>query len=71
MSGTDEKRMATNEMRLAIGVSLLEHRRNDKISDGVKEEPVAITIKRRRLEWFRHVERRYETETVTADEDQC
>ena len=52
--------------------SLLEHRRNDEILQETKEEPVAITIKRRRLEWFGHLKRRdLETENVRAEEDQC
>ena len=65
MSVKDEKRMATTDMRMvqwAMGVSLLEHRRNDTL-DEAKVEAIATVMRRRRLEWFGHVKRRGETET--------
>ena len=68
MSVTDERRMATTEMRMvrwAMGVSLLEHRRNEDILEEAKVEPIAMVM-RRRLEWFGHVKRRDETENIRA-----
>ena len=61
MSVKDEKRMATTEMRMvrwAMGVSLLEHRRNEEILEEAKVEAIATVMRRRRLEWFGHVKRR-------------
>ena len=61
--------MATTEMRMvrwAMGVSLLEHRRNDDILEEAKVEPIAMVMRRRRLERFEHVKRRYETENIGA-----
>ena len=67
MSVKDEKRMATTEMRMvrwALGVSLLEHRRNVEILKEAKVEAIAQVMRRRRLEWFGHVKRRGETENI-------
>ena len=69
MSVKDEKRMATTEMRMvrwAMGVSLLEHRRNEEILEEAKVEPIATVMRRRRLEWFGHIKRRDETENIRA-----
>ena len=69
MSVKDEKRMATTEMRMvrwAMGVSLLEHRRNEEILEEAKVEPIATVMRRRRLEWFGHIKRRHETENIRA-----
>ena len=69
MSVKDEKRMATTEMRMvrwAMGVSLLEHQRNEDILKEAKVELIPIVMRRRRLEWFRHVKRRYKTENIRA-----
>ena len=69
MSVKDEKRMATTEMRMvrwAMGVSLLEHRRNEEILEEAKVEAIATVMRRRRLEWFGHVKRRGETENIRA-----
>ena len=58
--------MATTEMRMvrwAMGVSLLEHRRNE-ILEEAKMEPVAMVM--RRLEWFGQVKRRDETENIQS-----
>ena len=69
MSVKDEKRMATTEMRMvrwAMGVSLLEHQRNE-ILEEAKVEAIATGKRRRRLEWFGHVKRRRgETENIRA-----
>ena len=57
MSVKDENRMITSEMRMvrwAMGVSLLEHWRNEEILEEARVEPIAMFI-RRRLEWFGHV----------------
>ena len=67
MSVKDERRMATTEMRMvrwAMGVSLLEHRRNEEILEEAKVEQIATVM--RRLEWFGHVKRRDETENIRA-----
>ena len=67
MSVKDEKRMATTEMRMvrwAMGVSLLEHRRNEEILEEAKMEAIATVLRQRRLEWFGHVKRRGETENM-------
>ena len=69
MSVKDEKRMATTEMRMeqwAMGVSLLEHRRNEETLEEAKVETIATVMRRRRLEWFGHVKRRGETENIRA-----
>ena len=44
-------------MRWAMGVSLLEHCRNEEILDGAKMEPIAMVM--RRLEWFGQMKRRF------------
>ena len=67
MSVKDKKRMATTEMRIvrwAMGVSLLEHRRNDGILEEAKVEPIATVMIWRRVEWFGHVKTRDETENI-------
>ena len=69
MSVKDEKRMATTEMRMvrwAMGVSLLEHRRNEEILEEAKVEAIATVMRRRRLEWVGHVKRGGETENIRA-----
>ena len=69
MSVKDEKRIATAEMRMvrwAMGVSLLEHRRNEEILEKAKVEAIATVMRWRRLEWFGHVKRRVETENIRA-----
>ena len=68
MSVKDEKRRATTEMRVvrwAMGVSLLEHRRNE-ILEEARVEPIVIVMRCRRLEWFGHVKRRDETGNIRA-----
>ena len=47
-------------------MSLLEHRRNEEILEKAKVEPIAMVMRRRRLEWFGHGKRRYETENIRA-----
>ena len=49
-----------------MGVSLLEHRRNEEILEEAKVEAIATVMRRRRLEWFRHVKREVETENIRA-----
>ena len=69
MSVKDDRRMAKTEMRMvrwAMGVSLLEHRRTEKILEEAKIEQIAVVMRRRRLEWFGHVKRRDETENIRA-----
>ena len=69
MSVKDERRMATTDIRMvrwAMGVSLLEHRRNEEILEEAKVEQIAAVMRRRRLEWFGHVKRRDETENIRA-----
>ena len=44
-----------NVVRRAMGVSLSEHRRNEEILEEAKVEPMAMVMRRRRLEWFGHV----------------
>ena len=61
--------MATTELRMvrwAMGVSLLENQRIDKILEEAKVEPIAMVTRRRMLEWFAHVKRRGETENIRA-----
>ena len=65
----DEKRMATTEMRMvrwAMGVSLLEHRRNEELLEEANVEPIATVMRRGRLEWFGHIKRRDESENIRA-----
>ena len=69
MSVKDERRMATTEMRMvrwAMGVSVLEHRRNEEILEEAKVEQIATVMRRRRLERFGHVKRRGETGNIRA-----
>ena len=42
-------------VRLAMGVSLLEHRRNEEVLEEARVEPIVIVMRRRKLEWFGHV----------------
>ena len=61
--------MATTEMRIvrwAMGVSLLEHRRNEEILEAARVELIAMVTKRRRLEWSGYVNRRDETEKISC-----
>ena len=47
MSVKDEKRMATTEMRMvrwAMGVSLLENRRNEEILEEAYLEPISMVM---------------------------
>ena len=69
MRVNDEKRLATTEMRMvrwAMGVSLLEHWRNEEILEEAKVEQIATVMRRRMLEWFGLVKRRDETEHILA-----
>ena len=49
-----------------MGVSLLEHRRNEETLEEAKLELIAMVMRKRRLEWFGHVEGRDETENIRA-----
>ena len=53
-------------VRWALGVSLLEHVRNEEILEEAKVEAIATVMRRRRLEWFGHIKRRGETENIRA-----
>ena len=69
MSVKYEKRTATTEIRMVrweMGVSLLEHRRNEEILEEANVEAIATVMRRRRLELFGHVKRRGETEDIRA-----
>ena len=50
----------------SMGVSLLEHRRNEEILEEAKVEHIATVMRWRRLEWSGHVKRRDETENIRA-----
>ena len=52
--------------RWEMGVSLIEHRRNEKILEEAKVEAMAMVMRLRRLEWFGHVKRRDEKENIRA-----
>ena len=54
-------------VRWAMGLSLLEHRRNEEILEEAKVEPIATVMRRRRLERFGHVKRRDETENIRTE----
>ncbi len=45
----------------------MEHRRNEEILEEARVVPIAMVMRRRRLEWFGHVKRRDETENIGAD----
>ena len=67
MSVKDKKPMATTEIRMvrcAMGMSLLEHQRNEEILREAKVEAIAMVMRRKRLEWFGHVKRRDETVNI-------
>ena len=49
-----------------MGVSLLEHRRNDQLLEEVKVEQIVMVMRKRGLEWFGHVKRRDETDNIRA-----
>ena len=69
MSVKDEKCMATTDMRMvrwAMGVSLLEHRRNEEILDVARVAPIVMVMRRRWLQWCGHRRRRDETENIRA-----
>ena len=69
MSVKDEKRMSMfnrDLVRWAVGVNLLEHRRNEAILEEAKTDPIATVMRRRRLEWFGHMKRRQRTENITT-----
>ena len=54
----DEKRIATAEMRMLrrqMDVSLLEHRRNEEIIEEANMGRIKMAIRRRRREWFGHI----------------
>ena len=51
-------------VRWAMGVSLLEHRRNEEILEEAKLVPIAMVM--RRLEWFGHVKRRDKIANIRA-----
>ena len=62
MSVKDEKRMATTEMRMvrwAMGVSLLEHRRNEEILEEAKVEAISSGYEKEKagMVWTRQKER--------------
>ena len=42
-------------LRWAMAVNLLEHRRNEEILEEARVEPIVMGVRRRRLEWFGHV----------------
>ena len=61
----DEKCIVTTEMRMVrweMGVSLLEHRRNEE----VRMEQIVTVMRGRRREWFGHVKRRDEKEQLST-----
>ena len=53
-------------VRWAMVVSLLEQRRNEEILEEARVEPIAMVMRRRKLEWFGHVKRRDYTENIRA-----
>ena len=53
-------------VQCAMVMSLLEHQRNQEILEEAKAEPIAMVMRRRRLEWFGHTKRRNETENTRA-----
>ena len=53
-------------VRWAMGVSMLEHRRNEEILEEAKVESITMVMRRRRREWFGNVKRRDETENIRA-----
>ena len=55
-----------HKQRAVIFKVALEHRRNDEILEETKVEPIAMGLRRRRLEWFGHVKRKDETENIRA-----
>ena len=61
--------LTTTEMimaRWAMGVSLLEHRKNEEILEEANVEQIAMVMRKRRLEWSEHIKRRDETENIRA-----
>ena len=46
------------------GVSRLEHRKNEEILEEAKVESMAMVMRRRRQEWYGHVNRREERENI-------
>ena len=67
MSVKGDMRMATTEIMVRWAMGLLEHRRNEEILEEAKVEPIAMFMRRRRLEWFGHVNGRDVTENIRAD----
>ena len=52
-------------LRWAMGVNVLGYRRNESLEEA-RVELIAMATRRRRLEWFRKIRRRYETENIRA-----
>ena len=51
-------------VRWSMGVSLLEHRRNEEILEEARVVLTVMVMRRRRLEWFGHVKRREKTKNI-------
>ena len=54
------------KQRAVIFKVALEHRRNDEMLEETKVEPIDMGLRRRMLEWFGYVKRKYETENNRA-----
>ena len=47
----------------ALGVNLLDHRRNEEILEEARVVLIAMIMRRRRLEWFSHVKEEMKQKT--------
>ena len=59
--------MASCEMRMVrycLGISLEEHRRNEDILQEAKVVPIKDLMRRKRMQWFGHVQRRDSQEDI-------
>ena len=64
MKKKDEMLMNKTEMRMLRwiqGVSLREHTRNEEIMAAATVQPIATHLMQKRLRWYGHVSRRYDS----------
>ena len=67
ITGHLSDKMASCEMRMVrycLGISLEEHRRNEDILQEAKVVPIKDLMRRKRMQWFGHVQRRDSQEDI-------
>ena len=59
-----EHRTEMSMIRWMCWVKLNERKKSEELKELLGLEPVSLTIKKSRLRWFRHVERKYDNDWV-------